>query len=301
MTKVRFAAVLGTAVLITSSLAIAQPAPPPPAPVQPAPQPTPPPPPPAEPPPPLEPPPRFPAAEPERVESRDEPAAAAPSGKDQGWNTKHAVLFSLNNVLQNPDILDEYQGLGIAGRLHLSSTAAIRAGVNLSRSSTPQAVTQTTINNGMDEITTYTVTNGSSTTFVRGALDYLLRFGEQPIAPYAGAGGFVSWLRQAENLDDDLSVVDQRHENKMREVDFTFGGRGVFGVNWRIHNSFELFAEYALSISVARWHKEAETDTLTDTGTGASNQRTDEQKTTAWFDWSLGLAQGASFGLAVMF
>src|SRR5262245_45620992 len=70
--------------------------------------------------------------------------APTPSNHSQGWNEPHAVLFSLNNVLQVGSVLSEFQGLGVAFQKHRSPTSAIRAGVRLLRNAQPQQVTKTT-------------------------------------------------------------------------------------------------------------------------------------------------------------
>jgi len=219
----------------------------------------------------------------------------------RGWDTPYALLFSLNNVLQVGSVVSEFQGLGIAGMKHLSPTRAWRAGVRLSRTTVPQAVTQTTVKMGSDTITTYEVEPGSSTWDVLVAADYLARFTEKAISPYTGAGVFGGYTRSARNLDDDLSVTDQLHQIAERDISIVGGVRGVFGVGWRIHESFSIFAEYALTIPLIQRRDFSSTETITDTANNAAQQMTVATKTNTYLNFDVGLIQGASFGLAVMF
>lgn len=225
----------------------------------------------------------------------------AMSSRDSGWNTKHAVLFSLNNVLQVSSVLAEFQGLGIAMQMNRSSTRAIRGGVRLTRATTPQAVTKTTTQTGTDITSTFEVDPGSSFYDVFASGDYLMRMTEKKISPYTGAGVFLGYSQAGTSLDDDLSVTDQLHTIDARDINVVVGVRGIFGVEWRIHDSFAIFAEYALTLPIVNWRDSESTDTVTDTANDASNQMTVETKTTSWFNFDVGLVQGASFGLAVLF
>jgi hypothetical protein len=228
-------------------------------------------------------------------------APPAVGSRDRGWDTKHAVLFSLNNVLQVSSVLAEFQGLGIAMQMNRSSTRAIRGGVRLTRATTPQQVTKTTIQTGTDIVSTFEVEPGSSFYDVFASVDYLRRMTERRISPYTGAGLFLGYSQAGTSLDDDLTVADQLHTIEARDINIVAGVRGIFGVEWRIHDSFALFAEYALTVPIVSRRDSESTETLTDTVNDASNQMTVETKTTSWFNFDVGLVQGASFGLAVLF
>jgi hypothetical protein len=241
-----------------------------------------------------------PAAPPVAVTVVDTPPPAM-SSRESGWNTKHAVLFSLNNVLQVSSVLAEFQGLGIAMQMNRSSTRAIRGGVRLTRATTPQAVTKTTTQTGTDVTSTFQVDPGASFYDVFASADYLRRMTEKKISPYTGAGAFLGYSQSGTSLDDDLSVTDQQHTIDARDINVVVGIRGIFGVEWRIHDSFAIFAEYALTLPIVTWQDSESTDTVTDTANDASNQMTVETKTTSWFNFDVGLVQGASFGLAVLF
>ena len=229
------------------------------------------------------------------------PAPAPATAASYGWDTPYALLFSLNNVLQVDSVVSEFQGLGIAGMKHLSPTRAWRAGIRLQRATTPQAVTQTVVKMGADTITTYQVEPGQSTWDVLVAIDYLARFTEKKISPYVGAGVFAGYTRAARNLADDLSVTDQLHEIDERDIQILGGVRGVFGIGWRIHESFSLFAEYALTVPLIQRRDFSSTETITDTANDAAQQMTVSTKTNTFLNFDVGLIQGASFGLAVMF
>jgi hypothetical protein len=235
-----------------------------------------------------------------------EPTPAPPMtpvvhGGGYGWDTPYAVLFSLNNVLQVNSVLSEFQGLGIAFQKHRSPTSVIRAGARLQRTAAPQQVTKTTTSTGTDSVSTFTVTPGTSLWDVLGSVDLLRRFTEKKISPYMGAGVFLGYNRNARYLDDELSVTDQLHTINERDINVVAGARGIFGITWRIHSSFAIFAEYALTVPVVQWRNFSSTDTLTDTSTNASAEITVETKTTQWFNFDVGLVQGASFGLAALF
>ncbi|MGE0869152.1 MAG: hypothetical protein AB7P03_11325 [Kofleriaceae bacterium] len=221
--------------------------------------------------------------------------------KRQGWNSPWAVLFSLNNVLQVQQVLSQFQGLGISARYHLGPTRAIRFGANLNRVFNPQEQTKTTTTIAGMATTTYSVSAGSSSYTVAGVADFLMRLSKRSLSPYAGIGVFAGWTRDAGFLDDDVSVMDQAHVFSSRDVNFLIGARGVFGIDWRLHPNFSLFAEYSLSVPFVQWHSFSQTDTRTDTLSGMSVRTKVEEKETTWLEWGLGLAQGASLGLAVLF
>lgn len=253
---------------------------------------------PPEDPPPVKPEVPTPPPPPVKVVSAPEPA---PVSASRGWDTKHAVLFSLNNVLQVSSVLAEFQGLGIAMQMNRSPTRAIRGGVRLTRATTPQAITKTTVQTGTDVVSTFEVTPGNSLYDVFASGDYLRRMSEKKISPYTGAGAFLGYSRAGTSLDDDLSVTDVQHTINARDINVVVGLRGIFGVEWRLHDSFAIFAEYALTVPIVAWRNSSSTDTLTDTANDASQQMTVETKTTSWFNFDVGLVQGASFGLAVLF
>ncbi|MGE3459996.1 MAG: outer membrane beta-barrel protein [Kofleriaceae bacterium] len=300
------AAISAALLLIINSVAAAQPTrpapPPPPAPPAPPLPPEPPAPPePPEPPAAVGPPPDSGIAVMAPATHTDDEPEAEVLSRRRGWNSKWAVLFSLNNVLQVQQVLSQFQGLGIAGRYHLSSTRAIRFGATLSHSFTPQEETKTTTRIGDTVVEDYTVTEGNSSYTVAAAADYLMRYGNRTVAPYAGLGAFAGWTRDGQFLNDDLSIMDQVHMFSSRDTNFVIGARGVFGVDWRLHPNFAVFAEYSLSVPIVQWHSFSQTDTRTDTIAGVSAQTKIQEKETTWLEWGLGLAQGASLGLSVLF
>ena len=75
--------------------------------------------------------------------------AAAPSvfgtTVERGWDKDYALLFQLNNIFTNGNILSPYQGMGAGGRWHYKEDLALRAGMTLFYDHNPTTEVETTI------------------------------------------------------------------------------------------------------------------------------------------------------------
>lgn len=224
--------------------------------------------------------------------------------RDQGWNAPWALVFQFNNILVNGNFLDSFRGLGVAGALMLNEDFMIRGGATLSRTSSPPRTTETTIENGADVTKTYAYTSGATSSgSVTVRADAVYRLTRNKVAPYVGAGPYVSYSHSRQTSDDDVSVPDVVTSVRNRSNSLTFGLRGLVGAEWRIHPSFALFAEYAASLDVITYSDFDNRTVVRSTVTGvetASSTRT-EQNTPSWLNLSTGIAQGASLGLMVLF
>lgn len=220
--------------------------------------------------------------------------------EEGGWNTKFALLFQMNNVLQVANILNDFEG-GIGALYNLDPQSSLRVGLQLHRASNPEQVTKSTSTTGPTTTVTYTVnaagpTNQTTTAVVA---DYLWRVTKHPLSPYCGLGLSASWDTTQTKITDSLTVSNQTTTTNNWNDTFAIGARGILGVGWRIHRYFEIFAEYDLALTVF-----AATQNKTQTtvnNSGATQQNTTENNYTRWLTWDLNLAHGGSLGLIVLF
>lgn len=222
-----------------------------------------------------------------------------------GWNSDWAMLFSLNNIFTQGNVLGGFKGLGTAGTFFLSPKDAIRTGVTLSRTSNPPVVTRTESMNGNEKVVTYTTTSPAATSVfdarVRG--DFIRRFARGRISPYAGGGLNLGYNLSSLDYTDDASVVDQRTVFDHSTTRFSVGVQGVAGAEWRFHPNFALFAEYELSVSVFSWDVVDKVTTVENTRGGARSVAStrEERSAPVWFTGSNSLGQGGTLGLLVFF
>ena len=229
----------------------------------------------------------------------------APSDRtDQGWNRDWSLNFSLNNVFTSGSILSNLQGYA-SGDYYLSEESAVRVGIALQRSNTPVTIAKTTVINGNDQVSTYSLaipgTTDSYSVAARG--EYLKRLGQGAIAPYFGGGLMVGWTWNRLSFTDDITVVDQRTQYNNSTAFFDVGATGLLGAEWRLHPQFAFFAEYGLSLSLFRWASSRNETTVENTvgGVPTTVQVITESVQRSFLNLSAGLNQGGSLGLRVMF
>jgi opacity protein-like surface antigen len=266
------------------------------------------------------PPPREVAPPPREAAPRPAPAAAtsapAPSGGggglsiDGGWDGSWALHFALNNFLVVPGILSSpfgaYNTVGIGGALHPDPDTGLRLGVAISRTSNPPTITEQISEFGDERVVvqTHSQPAGPTSSLQLGfAADYLRRLTSTPVAPYAGAGIFGAWARDDRVWRDEITIQDVITSVDDRSDRMDFGLRGIFGVEWRVHPSFALFAEYELGASI---YRRTVATTSTTTEAIVNDERTltrlsGSSAQTAWLNVSTGLASGFQLGLAVHF
>ena len=236
--------------------------------------------------------------------------SAAPAGSSAtlsgDWSDPYGVLFSLNNIFQNSGFLSAYRGYGAGVQMNLDPSTAIRIGASLSHTSDPVTITKVTAKNGADTVVTYNLagTGGPTSTFGTSVgADYLMRLTSTAVAPYVGGGVRFDWLRSATTYEDDLTVPDQT--TKVDNVNHTMAlqGRGILGMEWRVHQRFSLYAEYNLGINLVQWISGDTKTTVENTVggvTGKSETKT-EASETRFLNYDLGLGQGASLGVVGFF
>ncbi|MEK7703556.1 MAG: hypothetical protein AAB426_01245 [Myxococcota bacterium] len=244
-----------------------------------------------------------PAPAPAPVHTYTAPApATVEASMDGGWNTSYGVLFQLNNIFQESDILSSYDRYGFGAQLNLAPTAALRLGVSMYRDSQPQVNTKYTTTQGSDVTTTYNVDNSYASHSFNVGADYLMRMSTSALSPYVGGGLFVDWSRYSQGYKDDLSTPDETTTYKYHTNNLTLGARGLFGIDWRVHKYFSFFAEYSLEVPAFQsysYYNETTTESTT-VGTATEQDKT-EQSYSRYFNYNLGLNQGASFGLIALF
>lgn len=214
------------------------------------------------------------------------------------------LLFNLNNVFTVGPILSGWQGFGFGYTRQLGAMD-LRVGLELARTTNPVNIVKTTQTNGTDVVVTYEV-NAPAFTSLHAAglvLDVIKPLTDGKVAAYVGAGVTAGYSRTALGYTDDVTVVDQRVEVDNTSQAFGIGGRGIFGVNWRIKPRWSLFAEYQLGVSAVSWTSNHDSTTTENSasGTPATMRVESEYRETRWFNFDTGLGQGGALGLIAHF
>lgn len=232
------------------------------------------------------------------------PSAPAPSATPAGWDTPYALLFSLNNIFQTGSILGNFQNYGIGGQYNLKPKMAIRAGIALGRQSNPAYVSETTTIDGNSTTPSKNLVVGeyTSKSNLRVGGDVLYGLTDTALMPYVGAGLALKLSTISLSYTDDTKdgIVNTKDNGTTL---FGVNLRGVLGVQWRVHRSFALFAEYALGVDlfdVASISTD-ESRTTTANGTSTTTSTKSEGTQTSFLVTELGLAQGGSLGLLAFF
>jgi len=223
---------------------------------------------------------------------------------DAGWNGDWALTFGLNNVLTQGQVLSALGGLGTSGVRFLTPKMAVRAGLTLSRTDSPERITRTEVTNGGETVVSYTFTTpGNSTLSTTVGGDVLWRLREGAVAPFVGAGLSVGHSLTTRRYTDDITVPDQSTTLNSTNNALSLGVRGILGAEWRFHESFALFAEYQLRVDVVQWNKLSDETIVESTSGGVrtATRTADERSVPVWGTFNNGLAQGGVLGLLVFF
>jgi hypothetical protein len=218
------------------------------------------------------------------------------------------LLFNLNNVFTAGAVLSGWQGFGFGMQKLLESGKILRVGLSLSRQTDPVNIVKTTRTTGDMEVTSFDLqlpgSGFTSQHSISAVADMIKPLTKRAIAPFLGAGAFVSFATQRLDYTDDLTVADQKTEVANSQNTFALGLRGILGVNWRMNERFSLFAEYQLGLAIMSWQSNHTQTTVNNTasgGTAESSRVETEFKETRWLNLNNGLAQGGALGLVAHF
>ena len=225
-------------------------------------------------------------------------AADDEAARNRGWNTPYALLFSLQNIFDNPSILSGY-GAGIGGQIHLSPTTALRVAADISRSSNPVYERETTQTGGTPTKELVIPAGPTSQLGLGLGADYLIRLSTRSLAPYVGAGVGLSWTNSSRSYTDDVNVPNVTTEVDNSTNSFGIGLRGLIGIGWRVHEWMSLYAEYGLSMGLLDRTSMSEKTTVTTAG--GVNETTEKAAYTRYLNFDVSLVQGGSLGLVAFF
>ena len=225
---------------------------------------------------------------------------------DGAWNTQYGVIFSVPNVFRqsaDPAVLGEFGG-GVGLQYTLAPQRALRFSVHLERTSNPAGEQETT--NLTDGATTKTfqLPGGAYTSSYDvdlGAM-YVMRLAPSSFSPYLGVGGGLGYFQGARKYEDDLSSTTTVFAVDNMNRTFALNAAGTLGVEWRMHKSVSLFAEYGLGMAlVSRTSAKTESSQTSKT-TGQLNAGTKtEGSTTRFFNFDTGIGQAGQLGLVAFF
>ncbi|MDF1562917.1 MAG: outer membrane beta-barrel protein [Deltaproteobacteria bacterium] len=241
--------------------------------------------------------------------SEPEPAAAVVAKKSEEAPADEmvgaALLFNLNNVFTSGAILDEHRGYGFGYLLDLGEVWGLRLGLDVTRITNPVRVERVTTITGNTTVTDYQLTISGPTDYFGASVgaDLVRRLSRRKVAPFAGVGLFVDMSHSALRYTDDVSVTDQVTQVNDRTSSWGVGLEGLAGISWRVHESFSLYAEYTLGLTVFRWTSVRGETTIENSagGTPTTTRSETEAITTRWLNLGLGLGQGASLGVMAHF
>lgn len=230
-------------------------------------------------------------------------AAAQPlsGARDAGWNSQYAMLFSLQNVFVRSNILEGYGG-GVGVQYNLGPTTAFRFAVDAARTSDPVEERETTYNNGTTSYTTKTLVvpnDTTSTLDVAVSGSYLVRLGTAALAPYLGGGLSLGYSDEKLDYEDDVVPTSREVVDNVSRT-FDVGLLGQLGLEWRVHRSISLFAEYGIGVS-AMSYTSSSYDTREYNGSTLVSSVKSEGSTTKFFNFGTGLTQGGALGVVAFF
>lgn len=224
-------------------------------------------------------------------------ATAAPDATAGGWNTQYGMLFSLQNVFTQGDILNNYGG-GIGVQYNLAPQSALRFAVRASRTSNPPYESTTTTPAGSTK--TFVVPDGwLSTVGVGVSGSYLMRLTPAALAPYVGAGVSLRFDSNSRSYEDTINTPGHTINVDNYSRTYGLGLQGQLGLEWRVHKSVSLFAEYGLSINA--FSATANQTSREDSSAGLTTVTKSEGTQTRFFNFGTGLVQGGSLGLVAFF
>ena len=245
-------------------------------------------------------------------------SGVARAEQDGAWATKYGMLFNLQNVFGNSNArspISDFGG-GVGLQYNLAPQRAVRLQVNLSRASNDSAEAKTTAlpsnvtttrfvapGQDVDQFGNVTGTATFSSLYNVGlGATYMMRLTTAAISPYLGAGASLNYGQEALKYEDDVTsgrLADVNVDNMTRT--FGLGAQGVLGLEWRLHKSVAVFAEYALDLNLVRYESQSRETTNQNLTTGVVSGAKGEGSRTTFFNFGTGLGQGGLIGLAAFF
>jgi opacity protein-like surface antigen len=216
--------------------------------------------------------------------------AGRAQAQEAGWDTKYGILFTLPNLLQNnsSEVINDINGM-VGGQYNLSPRAGLRLTANLGRQSF--GIVERTV--GVN--TTKTVPGITSSYTVDLQAQYMLRMTTASFSPYVGAGAGLSFVQDNQSGDDSTNgVVTAKYDSMIRR-DWGLGLLATAGVEWRVHKSFALFAEYQADLTFFTAHDE---DTKVTVGATTTESKV---KQAQYLNLNMGIGQGGKLGFVAFF
>jgi hypothetical protein len=234
------------------------------------------------------------------------PQARATEGAGDGeWDRPYGIIFSVQNVFQNESsaVIGDFDG-GVGLQYTLSPQRALRLAVHLARESNPAGEQETTDLVSGTTTRSFRAPAGQYTSAYDvdvGAM-YVVRLAPSAISPYLGLGGGLGYFQGGRKYEDDLSSTTTQFAVDNMSRSFALNAAGTLGVEWRMHRSVSLFAEYGLGMALVTRESTRNESTQTEKATGqiTAGGKT-EWATTKYLDFDTGVGQGGQLGLVAFF
>jgi opacity protein-like surface antigen len=239
------------------------------------------------------------------------PAVAAPQargteGSGAGeWNTRYGMIFSVQNVFGNnsASVIGDFGG-GVGLQYTLAPQRAVRLSIDVSRRSNPGYETETTTISGGTSTTTTTYNRPSGFTSAYAldvAGEYLMRLAPAAISPYLGVGASVGYAQSALKFEDDINNPNQVFNRDDMSRTFALGAVGTLGLEWRMHRSVSLFAEYGLNFGLVSYESSTTDASTFDRTLNLTTGTKSEGSRTRFFNFDTAIGQGGQLGLVAFF
>jgi hypothetical protein len=233
-------------------------------------------------------------------------ARAADAGSGDGaWATKYGMLFTIQNVFGQDATKESTlgdMGGSVGLQYNLGPQRALRLQVGLSRASKATTEQKTT-----DLQTGTTTTAFSAPTDYTSLYDvdlgaaYMMRLTSASIAPYLGAGGGIGYSQRALKYENDVSSTVTTFNKDLMDRTISLNAAGILGLEWRVHKSIALFAEYTLGVSLIEYDSFKDEEKTTTNATGAVNGDRVKRSSTTFLNFDTGIGQGGMIGLLAFF
>jgi hypothetical protein len=232
-------------------------------------------------------------------------ARAADAGSADGeWATKYGMIFTVQNVFgnNNASTLSDLGG-SVGLQYNLGPQRALRLVVGLSRASDAATETKTTDLVTGTTTTSFALPDSGFTSLYDVDLGaaYMMRLSSSTIAPYLGAGAGVGYFQVSEKWENNTGAVNSIERDHVERT-ISLNAQGILGVEWRVHKSISLFAEYAATMGLIQYNSGKFEDSTTVKATGAvvGGQRVKNSSTT-FLNFDTGIGQGGMIGLLAFF